>query len=288
MSYADMAFGTWYPRGGMYKIIEALTSLAGPLGVQFEYNCSVQSLTLNATHLKGCVVHDRFQPFDYVVAGADSLHVEQQLLPASHRTYSHAYWSQRVMAPLSLIFYVGINKKLKNLLHHTLFFDEDFTRHADEIYVNPQWPSSPPFYVSTSSKTNSTVAPQGGENTFILIPVASGLQDEESIREKYFDLVLSRLETFTNENIRYHIVFKRNYAHHDLITDYHAFKGNACALANALWQTANLRPSIASKKLRNLFFHRTINGAWTGVPALISGELVSEQLMKRHKKLKKI
>jgi phytoene desaturase len=110
----------------------------------------VQQLKVNSVLLKSCVVNETFRHFDYVVASADYQHVEQQLLPASHRVHSEAYWKNRMMAPSSLIYYV--NKKINKLLHHTLFFDQDFKKHADEIYKNPQWPSSPQFYVSCPPK----------------------------------------------------------------------------------------------------------------------------------------
>ena len=285
MNYADMILGTWYPRGGIHTVVDGLVSLATSLGVEFEYNSVVQQLKVNSVAVKGCVVNETFRHFDYVVASADYQHVEQQLLPASHRVHSDAYWKNRTMAPSSLIYYVGINKKINNLLHHTLFFDQDFKRHADEIYENPQWPSSPQFYVSCPSKTDSTVAPMGYENIFILIPVASGLDDTENVREKYFNIVLDRIENMLGENIRDHIVFRRSYAHNDFIADYNAFKGNAYGLANTLSQTANLKPSIVSRKLNNLFYTGQLTVPGPGVPpALISGEVVAKELIRRHKK----
>jgi phytoene desaturase len=189
------------------------------------------------------------------------------------------------MAPSCLIFYLGINKKIKGLLHHTLFFDQDFKRHADEIYVNPQWPTAPQFYISCPSKTDPTVAPSGFENIFILIPVASDLEDTETIREKYFEIVLQRLERIAGENIRDNIILKRSYAHRDFTRDYNAFKGNAYGLANTLRQTANLKPSILSKKLTNLCYTGQLTVPGPGAPpALISGEVVAKELIKRIKK----
>ncbi|HEY9048962.1 MAG TPA: phytoene desaturase family protein, partial [Ohtaekwangia sp.] len=283
MNYADMALGTWYPQGGMYKIIEGMVSLAKSLNVTFEFNSAVEQLSLNSTKAKGLIVNGAFRPFEYIVAGADYHHVEQQLLPASHRRYSEAYWQKRVMAPSSLIFYLGINKKLKGLLHHTLFFDQDFGLHAREIYDNPQWPTAPQFYISCPSQTDASVAPPGCENIFILIPVATGLEDTEAIREKYFDIVLSRLEHLTQQSIRNHIVYKRSYAHRDFIGDYHAFKGNAYGLANTLWQTANLKPSIVNKKVSNLFYTGQLTVPGPGVPpSIISGEVVARELIKKH------
>lgn len=286
MNYADMALGTWYPQGGMYKIIEGMVALAQSLNVTFEFNSNVERLEMNSVKAKGLIVNGAFRSFDYIIASADYHHVEQQLLPASHRRYSEAYWQKRVMAPSSLIFYLGINKKLDGLLHHTLFFDQDFKQHAHEIYEQPQWPSAPQFYISCPSQTDNTVAPAGHENIFILLPVAPGLQDSEEIREKYFDSVITRLERLTGQTIRNHIVYKRSYAHNNFIEDYNAFKGNAYGLANTLLQTANLKPSIVNKKVSNLFYTGQLTVPGPGVPpSIISGEVVARELISKIQEL---
>jgi phytoene desaturase len=284
MNYADMKLGTWYPEGGMHKIVEGMVSLAESLGVKLEYNSEVQKIVVDGNKVTGLGVKDSFRPFDYVIAGADYHHVEQKLLPAQYRRYSDDYWQKRAMAPSSLIFYLGINKKLKHVLHHSLFFDKDFIRHANEIYESPQWPSDPLFYVSCPSKTDLTVAPEGHENIFILIPVAPGLHDDEAVREKYFDLVISRMESLVGESFRENIIYKRTYAHSDFISDYHAFKGNAYGLANTILQTANLKPSVLNKKVANLFYTGQLTVPGPGVPpSLISGQVVAKVLMNRDK-----
>jgi phytoene desaturase len=286
MNYADMALGTWYPQGGMYKVIEGMVSLARSLNVTFEFNSNVEQVEINSTEATGLIVNGTFRPFDFIIAGADYHHVEQHLLPASHRRYTEEYWQKRVLAPSSLIFYLGINKKLEGLLHHTLFFDQDFKQHATEIYEQPQWPSSPQFYISCPSKTDTTVAPEGCENIFILVPVAPDLNDTDAIREKYFDSIISRLEQLTGQSIREHIIYKRSYAHRNFIEDYNAFKGNAYGLANTLMQTANLKPSIINKKVSNLFYTGQLTVPGPGVPpSIISGEVVARELIKRHKEL---
>jgi phytoene desaturase len=285
MNYADMALGTWYPMGGMFKIVEGMVALAKEKGVKFKFESPVDRLEMNSTKLKGIFSNGSYSAHDFVIAGADYNHVEQQLLPSAFRRYDEKYWDKRVMAPSSLLFYLGLNKRVKNLLHHTLFFDEDFSLHAKEIYENPRWPTSPQFYVSCPSKTDPSVAPEGHENILILIPVAPGLQDEDSIREKYFDLVINRLENLIGESIRDSIVYKRSYAHRDFVSDYHAFKGNAYGLANTLWQTANLKPSIVNKKVGNLFYTGQLTVPGPGVPpSIISGQVVAEQVEKQQRK----
>lgn len=282
MNYADLALGTWYPEGGMHKIVEGMVNVAKEQGVKFEFNSAVRAIEVDGNRAKGVTVNNTFRAFDYVVAGADYHHVEQTLLPPAYRRYTEAYWDKRVMAPSSLIFYLGVNKKLKKLLHHNLFFDQDFSKHAVEIYDKPTWPSNPLFYVCCTSKSDDTVAPAGHENVFILVPVAPDLEDNDTIREKYFNMVLDRLETLTGESLRSNIVYNRSYAHRDFISDYNAFKGNAYGLANTLRQTANLKPSILNKKLINLFYTGQLTVPGPGVPpSLISGQVVAEELMKR-------
>lgn len=282
MNYADMALGTWYPKGGMHEIVKAMVSLAEEKGVRFRYNSEVDQLPVSNRRIDHIRVNGVGEAFDYVVAAADYHHIEQKLLPKEYRRYSEDYWQSRVMAPSSLIFYLGIAKRVKGLLHHNLFFDQDFARHAREIYDHPAWPENPLFYVCCTSKTDNTVAPVGSENIFILIPVAPGLKDDEHTREKYYDLVMNRMEQLTGDDIRTHVVYKRSYAHNDFIGDYHAFKGNAYGLANTILQTANLKPGIINKNVSNLFYTGQLTVPGPGVPpSLISGQVVAEQIAKQ-------
>lgn len=282
MNYADMQLGTWYPKGGMYKIIEGMVSLAQSFGVEFLFNQNVSSITIDDQGKALGVItdNDTFNA-DIVVASADYHHVEQNLLPQRFRTYDEKYWNSRVMAPGSLIFYLGVDKKLQNLNHHNLFFDEDFAQHAVQIYENPSWPDKPLFYVSVTSKTDDTVAPEGYENVFILIPVAPDLKDTDATREHYFNLVLDRLESLTNQSIKKHVIFKRSYAHNDFMMDYNAFKGNAYGLANTLRQTAILKPAMKSSKVKNLYYTGQLTVPGPGVPpSLISGQIVATEIEK--------
>lgn len=283
MNYADLALGTWYPKGGMHQIVRGMVSLAQELGVGLHYQQEVQEIVVENGHATGVRTATGFWPADAVVAGADYQHIEQQVLKPEHRHYSPAYWDSRTMAPSSLLFYLGVNRKLANLLHHNLFFDEDFSQHAHEIYEAPQWPSRPLFYASVPSKTDPTVAPAGQENLFLLIPVAPDLDDPEATREKYYNLLMDRLEKHCGHPIRDAVVFKRSYAHRDFVADYHSFKGNAYGLANTLKQTAILKPTLKSKKVDNLYFTGQLTVPGPGVPpSLISGQVVAGEVLKEN------
>lgn len=279
MNYADLKLGTWYPKGGMHKIVEGMVKLAEEKGVKFEYSQNVTEFKWEGNHIQAVVTNQGQFHADVVVAGADYHHVETELLPAGMRSYSEKYWDTRTMAPSSLLFYLGVNKKIKGLHHHTLFFDEDFKQHAVEIYKEPSWPSKPLFYVCAPSVTDSTVAPEGKENVFLLVPLAPDLEDTEAMREKYYDVIMERLEKFTGQPIREHVIYKRSYAHKDFKKDYNAFKGNAYGLANTLKQTAVLKPSLKSKKVNNLYYTGQLTTPGPGVPpSLISGLVVANEV----------
>jgi phytoene desaturase len=285
MNYADIKLGTWYPQGGMYGIVDGMYSLAKELGVTFHFNEEVSRIELEKGRAVAVQTASSRYEADTVVGAADYHFIETELLPASHRSYSAAYWDRRVMAPSCLLYYVGLNKRLPALHHHSLFFDVPFDAHGAEIYSDPKWPANPLFYVSCPSRTDDTVAPEGHENLFILIPVAAGLTgDNEVLRKQYFDMVIKRLETHLQETVADKVVYMKSYAGRDFTQDYHAFKGNAYGLANTLKQTALLKPSMRSRKVSNLFYAGQLTVPGPGVPpSIISGEIAATAVLKSQK-----
>jgi phytoene desaturase len=293
MNYADIKGGTWYPQNGMYSIVEAMVKVAKSLGVQFKLGEEVMQIVVEngiATKVISKVNETQIQEnysFDVLIGAGDYHHIETKLLEKKYQSYSEKYWDSRVLAPSSLLYYVGLNKKLKDVTHHSLFFDSDFSVHGSEIYSNPMWPSNPLFYASVPSVTDPTVAPAGCENLFLLIPIAAGLEgDTADVREKYFNLIIKRLEKKWGQTITDAIVYKRSYAVADFKEDYHSFKGNAYGLANTLLQTAFLKPSCKSKKVKNLYYTGQLTVPGPGVPpSLISGEVVANLICKQFNKL---
>lgn len=283
MNYADISLGTWYPVGGMFKIVEGMLSLAEEKGVKIHYNNEVTGFNYSNGKITHVNTKNDSLEFDVVVASADYHHVDQHLLDKQYANYSKKYWDGRTMAPSCLLYYLGVNKKLEKLQHHNLFFDTDFKKHAEEIYTTKEWPENPLFYVSVTSKTDKESAPPDMENVFLLIPVATGLEDTEEVKEKYFDMTISRLEKLTGQSIREHIVYKRAYAPSDFVADYHAFKGNAYGLANTLRQTAILKPGLKNKKLSNLYYTGQLTVPGPGVPpSIISGIVVANEVINDH------
>ena len=284
MNWADFGLGTWHPVGGMFEVIKAMESLAKELGVIFKTNSNVEKINVAKNKVESILVNGEHQKApDVLLSGADYHHTER-LLDPSYRQYSESYWNKKTFAPSSLLFYVGFNKRLKNVSHHTLFFDEEFDSHAEYIYDNPSWPKDPLFYASFPSISDNAFAPKEKEAATFLIPIASGIEDTHAHREKYFDIIINRLEKLTHQNLKDDVLFVKSYCINDFIEDYNSYKGNAYGLANILTQTAFLRPKIKSKKVKNLYFTGQLTVPGPGVPpALISGKIAAESILKHFK-----
>lgn len=280
MNYADFGLGTWHPKGGMYEVINGMVKLAKSLGVDFETNSNVQKVAIVKNRTVGLWIDDYLIKSDIVLSGADYAHTEK-LLPIEKRQYSDSYWEKKTFAPSSLLFYVGINKLVKGVEHHTLFFDTDFDEHAKSIYDTPEWPEKPLFYASFPSKTDNSCAPEGKEAAIFLIPLAPGIEDSVEMRKIYFDKIIERLEYLTKQQIKSDILFVESFGINDFIEDYNSYKGNAYGLANTLLQTAFLRPKLKSKKLDGLYFTGQLTVPGPGVPpSLISGKLTADLINK--------
>src|SRR5690606_27496540 len=267
------------------KVVESIVSICRARGCKFHFNAPVEEILAAQDRATGVRVHGRSFDFDAVVAAADYHHVEEKLLPPSLRNYGDSYWKSKTFAPSCLIFYLGVNKKLGSLQHHTLFFEEDFLQHSIDIYKEPKWPAKPLFYVCCPSKTDPGVAPEDHENLFLLMPLAPGIEDTEALREEYFRIMMARLEKKIGEAVLPHIDYKHSYCVRNFIEDYHSYKGNAYGLANTLMQTAILKPKIKNRKLHNLFYAGQLTVPGPGVPpALISGKIAATELLKTLKK----
>ena len=280
MNYADFGIGTFQPPNGFHDLVNAMVDLGKSLGVKYKVNHELSKINVSNKKVENIVINGKSTDCDLILSGADYHHTES-LLPVKSRQYNNRYWKSRVFAPSSLLFYVGFNKKLKNVHHHNLIFDTDFNKHAEEIYDEPKWPTDPLFYANFTSKTNSKTAPEGSENAFFLIPIAIDLIDNEETRNKYFEKIISKMELYTGQELKSSITFKRSFCVNDFKSEYNSYGGNAYGLANTLFQTAFLRPNIKSKLVQNLYFCGQLTVPGPGVPpAIVSGELVANLINK--------
>ena len=279
MNYGGYALGTWYPMGGFHQLVLGMKAVAEKEGAIFHFNHTLEKINTDNGKVTSLIINGESHVFDAVIASSDYHHTET-LLSEDKRNYTEKYWEERTFAPSCLIYYLGINQKIPNLIHHTLFFENDLDEHIDSIYGDKKWPTNPLFYVCAPSKTDSGVAPENCENLFLLMPLATGISDNEDTREIYLKKMLARIEKHTGMNdLQSKIEYQKSYCVSDFMQDYNAYEGNAYGLANTLSQTAVLKPKIRNKKINNLFYTGQLTVPGPGVPpSIISGKIVAKEV----------
>ena len=283
LNYADLKLGTWYPMGGMGKIIDGMVSVLNKYGVDIHLNSTVTGVDMQGNHLDGIIVGDKVYNSDIVLGGADYHHIESAILPKGFQQYSDKYWDTRELAPSALLIYLGVEGSTDGLLHHNLFFDAPFEDHLKTINETIEWPENPLFYVCNPSKTDKSVAPDGHENLFVLIPTAPGLLDSnDELNEKYLEIVLDRIKKRFNLDLASRIRVKEFFTPKRFVEDYNAFKGNAYGLANTLRQTHYFKPRMKHNKIDNLYYTGQLTVPGPGVPpSILSGEIAAELINNR-------
>lgn len=279
MSHVDFNLGVWYPDGGFGALARGFQRLATEQGVTFEFNNEVKKINVKENKVTGVETQKGVMNADIVIANADYPYVETTLLEPQHQTYQTSYWEKKAIAPSALLMYLGVEGKIQSFAHHNLYFTPDWEDHFRTIFHEPGWPKNPSYYVSCPSKTDRTVAPADGENLFILIPVAAGLEDTQKIRQKYFTKTMNHLEKLTGESVKDRLVVKRLFAHKDFTEYYHAYKGTALGLAHTLRQTAIFRCSHQSKRVKGLYYTGHYTHPGIGVPmVVISSQIIAQQI----------
>lgn len=281
MTHTDFNQGIWYPMGGMFKVIEGLEKLCQEQGVVIRTSQNVNKISVTDGKAQEVITDTEIIPCDVVVCNADYAHAETKFLEKEWQTYPIGYWNSRTLSPSALLIYLGLNQKLQGLEHHSLYLGHEWEKEFERVYKTKEWSHDPSYYMCCPTKTDNTIAPQGGEILTILVPVAPGLDDSDAIREKFAEKVISHIEDITQQNIRDHVVTKRIYSHRDFIHDYNAFGGSAFGIAHTLMQTAIFRPRNHSKKVRNLYYSGQYTNPGIGLPiGIISAQIVHNLIRK--------
>lgn len=279
MVSVDFDAGIWYPMGGISRIVDSLHDIALQNNVKFHFNSEVKGIRVQGNTANSIVTEEGVIDTDYVVSSGSYAHTEENLLELKYRTYTERYWDRKVIAPSVLMIYLGVRGKIDRLEHHNLILIDNWDKHYDDIYTNHVWPEDFSFYVSMTSRTDPTVAPEGNENLVVLIPVSAGLKTTPEIQEKYLNAVVEKLKSQANVDISGRIEVRSFFGPEDFEKRYNAFKGTAFGLAHTLRQTAMFRPKNRSRKVRNLFYAGQYTNPGIGMPmVIISASIVSNCL----------
>ena len=283
MPYTELAHGVWYPKGGMYTIVEALMNLARAAGVKFEFNASVERLEVDGNKTQRVVLSDgRSIKPDIVLANADLPYVYNNLLPNGREAKR---LSRKSFSCSVISFFWGVDQTYKALGPHTLFLADDYQGNFQSIIRDQSLPANPSLYVHAPARLDPSMAPPGQDTLTAIVPVGhlseNGEQNWDELRDKARQHVFHRLETLGIHDLQSHLKFEVAYTPLSWAKRYNLVKGSTHGLSHTLRQMAYFRPSNRHPRYQNLYFVGASTHPGTGVPtAMVSGRLVAERISK--------
>ena len=290
MSHLDLDEGVLYPRGGFTTVIAAIERLARERGVSIRTGTAVARIRTEGRRATGVgLVDGAILDANVVVSTADLHHTETALLPPSLRERPERWWRSRTPSPGALLLMLGVEGELPQLAHHTLLFSEDWQENFSAIFGrDTRIPEPASLYICRPSATDDTVAPEGSENLFVLVPIPADPElghggiggSGDMLIERAADEVISQISSWCGiPDLAERVRVRRTVAPADFAADLHAWRGNSLGLAHTLGQSAMFRPRNVSRKVDGLFYAGTSVLPGIGLPmCLISAELVVKRL----------
>jgi phytoene desaturase len=282
LPYAEMASGVWYPKGGMYRLVEALTGIAETNGVRLLYNAPVERIGVNGRRATGVTLSDgREIGVDVVVANADLPYVYRHLLPDDGRA---ARLERKKYTSSTITFCWGVGKRYPQLEAHNLFLASGFRRSMEQIFRDLTLPDEPSFYVHAPARIDPSLAPEGQDTLTVVVPVGhvdkAVPQDWGALKRRARQSVLQRLAETGLSDLEEHIKFEVSYTPPDWQSRYNLVKGASYGLSHTFLQMGYLRPQNRHARYHNLFFVGASTHPGAGLPTvLLSARLASERIL---------
>jgi phytoene desaturase len=282
LPYTELTGGVWFPMGGMYRVVEALTRIAEKSGARFIYDAPVEQINVNGRQATGATLADGQKIVaDIVVANADLPYVYRHLLPnegAADRLDRKAYTCSTVT------FYWGVDKEYSQLTTHTMFLAGDFRQGLDSVLRDLTLPEKPSFYVHAPVRVDPSLAPKGRDTLMVVVPVGhiddDAPQDWDAIQKRARRVVLQRLAEVGADDLEEHIRVEVSYTARDWLSRYNLTKGSTLGLAHNLRQMGYLRPHNRHDRYRNLYFVGASTHPGSGVATvLVSARLTTERIL---------
>ncbi len=282
MPYTELAHGVWYPRGGMYQLVEALMQLARQAGVEFLFDTEVVRIEVERHQARRLVLLDGSHlETDLLLANADLPYVYRDLLPqdGTSKSLAHKRFSCSVIS-----FFWGVDKTYDALSPHTLFLADDYRQNFTSIIRDLDLPENPCLYLHAPARLDPAMSPPGEDTLTAIVPVGhmneNAEQDWGDLRDRARAQVFRRLTQIGINDLESHIKFELTYTPPSWRKRYNLVKGSTHGLSHTLTQLAYFRPHNRHSQYRNLYFVGATTHPGTGLPtALISARLVAERIM---------
>jgi phytoene desaturase len=292
MSHLDLTDGVLYPMGGFTTLIQSIASVTEQQGVTIRTGSPVARIIVDPAtkQVRGVELQSgEVIDSDIVVSAADLHHSETQLLPVELQTYPQSYWDKKLAGPSALLMYLGIKGELPQLEHHTLLFTANWRENFESIFgAQPQLPDPASLYICKPSGIDPSVAPEGHENVFVLVPAPADLSfgrgdvdgDGDTPLEVYADRIVAQIADWAKiPDLAERIVVRRTYGPGNFNDDLNAWRGTALGPAHVLSQSAFFRSGNISKKVKGLYYAGGSTIPGIGLPmCLISAEVLVKRL----------
>jgi phytoene desaturase len=286
ITYADLALGMWYPKGGIYRIIEDMLSLAEEMGVEMRTQSPVAEITIANGRATGVRLETGEEiSADLIVSNADLPYTYRKLISGQHRKqYSDRRLDAMDYACSGYILYLGVDKVYPDLQHQALFFSEDYQANLDAIFKDKRLPEEPSFHLNIPTVTDHSLAPSGHSLLYVLAPMPNLEADIDWDQAALIirDKLLDQLERIVDPEIRSHIVWERDYRPTDWLNDINAVHGTAFgSLSHGFFQSSYFRPHNKARDIEGLYFVGQGTYPGIGMPmVMISSRLVTERIVK--------
>lgn len=276
-------YGIYFPTGGMSSIAKSMYQLAIDLGVEFNFNSKVDKIIVKDQKAIGLRSNNKDYYSNYILSNSDVVPTYRNLLKEQKAPKKIL---EQPRSSSALIFYWGVKRNFPNLDLHNIFFSDNYRKEFDAIFSENTVDVDPTIYVNISSKENSSDAPEGCENWFVMINVPSNTgQDWNQIIPKIKTAVLKRLSEILSVSLEYFI-------ESESILDPRSIESNTLSYQGALYGASSnnkfsafLRHPNFSQKIANLYFCGGSVHPGGGIPlCLLSGKIVSDLLIKEHAK----
>jgi phytoene desaturase len=266
LTYMESGEGVWYPRGGMYRLVKALCQIATEEGAVIQTDAPVSKVLVENGAAKGVQLAsgERIDA-DWVVLNVDVPTAYRTLLPPT--PLARKQWRNSCS---TLMFYIGYRGSLPHLLHHNVYFSEDFERNLRELFDEQKVPSQPSFYVCLSNRTDADDAPPGCENVYVLVPVPN-LEGEpaEAHRDRILQYVMGRVGMEPSRIEFAQTLTPQGWAQLGL------WQGATFGIAHTFFQSTSFRPSVRAP-FRNLYLVGASTHPGNGIPmVLMASELAT-------------
>jgi phytoene desaturase len=283
VSYMETGLGVWYPKGGMYALAEAFGRLCEDLGVIIKTETAVELIEIEAGRVSGVRTRSgKRLSAEIVVSNADLTYSYRELVEPKHRkSYPDKKIRSLKQASSALLFYWGVDDEMKGMLHHNVYFSDDFKRNLDEIFKHKLLPEDPAFYLYIPTKTDPSLAPKNKHVVYVLVPVPNldSDIDWEKATKQIRARVLERMKTVLGQDIASKIETESVFTPQDFLTKYNLTAGSAFGLSHYFFQSGYFRPHNVSRDVRGLYFVGASTYPGSGVPMVtLSGKLVAERI----------